>query len=199
MTPLFADSYSQASQESFVLTVLNEKRNGLYVELGGGWPIHNSNTYLLEKRYGWSGVSFENDPDRAKEYNLIRKNKTLECDAKIFNYKKYFIDNNYPKQIDYLQMDIHPATDTLIALKSMPLKEYRFSVITYEHNGYQHKETKKESREIFLNLGYKLIVGDVIFDSRAYEDWWIDPLVVAEKNYIDLYNNNIDHKAIFNK
>jgi len=196
----FPESNSQASQESFVLNILKEKRNGFYVELGGGWAQKNSNTYLLETEYEWKGLSFENDPMRAYAYNLTRKNKTLVTDARYFDYEKYFVENNYPRHIDYLQMDIHPASATLEALKNMPLTKYRFSVITYEHNGYkdkEHKKIQKESQDILRDLGYVLVVQDVIFKDIAYEDWWIDPRTVAQKDYSMFINNNILHSELF--
>jgi len=196
----FPHSNSQASQESFVLNVLKEKRNGFYVELGGGWAQKNSNTYLLESEYGWKGLSFENDPIRAYAYNLTRKNKTLELDARSFDYEKYFIQNNYPRHIDYLQMDIHPASATLEAFKNMPLNKYRFSVITYEHNGYkdeQHKAIQAESQRILTELGYVLVVENVIFQDIAYEDWWIDPRSVSYKDYEIFLNKNVLHTKLF--
>lgn len=195
-----SDSNSQASQESFVLNVLKEKTNGHYVELGGGWAQKNSNTYLLETKYNWQGLSFENDPMRAYAYNLTRKNKTLEVDARYFDYEKYFIENNYPKQIDYLQMDIHPAAATLEAFKNMPLDKYRFSTITYEHNGYKdafHKGIQQESQSILKSLGYMLVVENVIFENIAYEDWWIDPTTVPYEDYEMFIHNNILHSRLF--
>jgi hypothetical protein len=193
----FLQSNSQAHQESFVLNVLKEKQNGFYLELGGGWPIKNSNTYLLETEYNWSGISFEIDSNRAKEYNLIRKNKTICDNAITFDYLNYFKLNNVPKQIDYLQMDIHPAEDTLRALKALPTDLYRFSVITYEHNGYDNKLNKQESQKILKNLGYELVVEDLTFLTIAYEDWWIDPNVVKYEDYKEFISNNINHKKLF--
>ena len=89
----FDQSNSQAHQESFVLNILKEKQNGFYLELGGGWPIKNSNTYLLETKYNWSGISFEIDLKRANKYNEIRKNKTICDNAITFDYLNYFTKN----------------------------------------------------------------------------------------------------------
>jgi len=201
MPKLIKGSTSQASQESFVLNVLKEKHNGTYVELGGGWAERNSNTYLLETRYGWKGLSFENDPSRAYDYNLTRKNKTLQVDARWFNYERYFIENNYPIHIDYLQMDLHPAFSTFEALKNMPLRKYRFSTITFEHNGYQdrwHKEfIQGESQRMLKDLGYVLVTENVIFNGKAYEDWYVDPRVVPYDNYKDFINKDILHSDLF--
>lgn len=197
MIKTFPKSRSQAHQESFVLNVLNEKTNGFYLELGAGWPTKNSNTYLLESEYGWSGISFENDPIRAEDYNSIRKNKTLCEDAVSFNYLNYFLSNGVPTQVDYLQMDIHPAEATLEALKALPMDKYRFSVITYEHNGYSNIFNKIESQKILLDLGYVLVVDDLKYFSMAFEDWWIDPQVVEYENYKDFISKNINHKKLF--
>jgi hypothetical protein len=195
----FKKSNSQAHQESFVLNVLNEKKKGYYVELGGGWPVKNNNTYLLETKYKWVGVSFENGKKRSKKYNKKRKNKTLMQDAITFNYLNYFYENNFPKQIDYLQMDIHPAEDTLKALKNLPLDQYRFSVITYEHNGYQNKENQIESQKILKQYGYKLVVeGLMLFDGIWYEDWWVDPKSVDYERYKSFISEYITHDKLFN-
>ena len=195
----FKKSNSQAHQESFVLNVLKEKKDGFYVELGGGWPVKNNNTYLLETKYKWNGVSFENGKKRAKKYNRKRKNKTLATDAIDFNYLQYFYENNFPKQIDYLQMDIHPAEDTLRALKNMPLDQYRFSVITYEHNGYQNKENQIESQRILKQYGYELVVeGLMVFKDVWYEDWWVDPKCINLDDYIEFKSKYILHDDLFN-
>lgn len=193
-------SNSQAFQESFVLNVLNFKRNGYYVELGAGWPKKNSNTYLLETEYCWRGVAFENDKGRHMDF-VGRKNPCLFEDAILFNYKKYFKENNFPSQIDYLQMDLHPASSTLAALKNLPLDEYRFSIITYEHNGYidkKHQEIKLESSDILNNLGYYRVVNNLTYENRAYEDWWIDHTVIDYNSYSNFISTDIDCRDLFN-
>ena len=49
-------SYSQAAQDLFVLKVLNNKKNGTFLEIGSRHPIIANNTYLLENQYNWKGV-----------------------------------------------------------------------------------------------------------------------------------------------
>lgn len=39
----------QALQDEFVLTVLNNKKNGYFLEIGSYDPIIINNTYILEK------------------------------------------------------------------------------------------------------------------------------------------------------
>ena len=50
------NNYSQAMQDMFVLTMLDGKKNGVYVEVGGDQPKVINNSYLLETEFGWSGV-----------------------------------------------------------------------------------------------------------------------------------------------
>jgi hypothetical protein len=55
------NNYSQAFQDLFTLSILDGKRNGTYVEIGGDHAVIISNTYLLETEFDWTGVSFEID------------------------------------------------------------------------------------------------------------------------------------------
>ena len=173
------NNYSQAFQDLFVLSILDGKRNGTYVEIGGDHAVIISNTYLLETQFDWTGVSFEIEQSKVDEYNKLRKNKCVCADATTFDYKLLFEKNNYPKQIDYLQVDIEPAWQTLKALKALPLDEYRFSVITYETDVYQNgPEYGEEAIDILLSHGYELVVKNVANLYNPYEDWYVDPSVV---------------------
>lgn len=176
-------SQSQAGQESFVLNVLNQKRNGVYLEIGGYHSKIDSNTYLLETAFDWTGVAFEIDKDRCEEYNLNRKNPCLNVDATTFNYLEYLDTNSFPKTIDYLQLDIEPAVQTLAALKALPLDKYRFSVITFEHDLYadpNNRLVKQEAAEILTSLGYKLAADNIDHCGNIFEDWWADSNINIE-------------------
>ena len=171
--------HSQAGQDKFVLESLDYKRNGFYVEIGAYHSKDISNTYVLEKDYGWSGVSFEIVPDWVDEFNLNRINKCYLADATTFDYESLFEELNVPKQIDYLQVDIEPASNSLLALLALPLEKYRFSVITFEHDLHydpKNLEIKNKQKEILLNLGYTLEKENVVCNHKDYpfEDWWLD-------------------------
>lgn len=50
---------SQIGQDLFVLSETNFKKNGFFVEFGATNGISLSNTYILEKEYGWRGILAE--------------------------------------------------------------------------------------------------------------------------------------------
>jgi hypothetical protein len=49
-------SLSSNDQEWFVLTQLNFKPDGFFVDVGANDGVHHSNTFLLEKEYNWKGI-----------------------------------------------------------------------------------------------------------------------------------------------
>ena len=172
-------NWSQSMQDMFVLMSLDGKKNGVYLELGADLPRIINNTYLLESEFDWSGVSFEYDPEKVTFFNTIRRNKCICDDATTFDYKFLFEERNYPKQIDYLQLDLDPAEGTLAALKHLPLDDYRFTAITYETDVYTAgADVQDEEIEYLKSYGYELVVRNVANEGNPYEDWWVDPNVV---------------------
>jgi len=55
----FSLAKAQLFQDLFVLMMTNEKRGGYFVEFGATNGITLSNSYLLEKSYGWTGILAE--------------------------------------------------------------------------------------------------------------------------------------------
>ena len=185
------DKYSgNSNQEAFVLNVLDYKKDGFYVELGAFHSSEGSNTYALEKSFDWQGVSFELVDERRQEFIQNRSNPCMG-DALNFDYISYFHNNNFPKQIDYLQVDIDSGYDratrpignhytSLLGLITVPLTQYRFSVITFEHDAnmyFRNSGQRDAQREILDSLGYTLVARTI------HEDWWVDSMVVGPDMY----------------
>jgi len=59
LLPLIFKSNAQLWQDLFVLSELGFKRNGYFVEFGATNGIDLSNSYLLEKEFGWNGILAE--------------------------------------------------------------------------------------------------------------------------------------------
>jgi hypothetical protein len=165
--------YSQCFQDIFVLTVLNGKENGTYLELGCGGPTFLNNTYNLEKNFNWNGISYDLDERSILDFNKIRKNEAIVKDCLNLDYD-YIIDK-IGNKIDYLSLDLEPAEITLKCLKSIPLDKIDFNVITFEHDKYRFGDNvQKESQKIFKDNGYVLVaedVGDPI--TNPFEDWYV--------------------------
>jgi FkbM family methyltransferase len=58
------ETFSQTGQDFWVIgEVFNEMRHGFFLEVGSADGISLSNTYLLEREYGWMGICVEADPE----------------------------------------------------------------------------------------------------------------------------------------
>jgi hypothetical protein len=174
-------NYSQSLQDIFTLSVLNGKKNGTYLEIGGDDGISINNTYLLESQYDWTGLAFEWLEPGWNRYVSKRKNPCLCEDATKADYAKLFVDYKFPKQIDFLQVDIEPAQQTLDSLKAIPHDDYRFSVICFETAIYlgQDMHVQQEQIDLLQSLGYVMIAKNVSnVGNDPFEDWWVDPTAV---------------------
>lgn len=167
---------SQIGQDLFVINLLKQKRNGLFLDIGGGPPKFINNTYMLEKKYNWTGVSIDLDHrNKVAWENSDRKSKFLYEDAFEIDYDnlitKLLIDNKKDR-IDYFSLDLEPPILTLeILFKVITSTKHRFSIITFEHDawrGYEH--ILKTSRELLESHDYQLVVDNI----NNQEDWYID-------------------------
>lgn len=52
-------SKAQLRQDLFVLNHLDFKRNGFFVEFGATNGVNLSNSFLLERQFGWNGILAE--------------------------------------------------------------------------------------------------------------------------------------------
>jgi FkbM family methyltransferase len=71
----FPKSKSQLQQDIFALIVSNFKSGGYFVEFGATDGITLSNTYSLEKNFGWNGILAE--PARGWKSNLLRNRNAI--------------------------------------------------------------------------------------------------------------------------
>ena len=70
---------SQSGQDLFVLSELKFKKNGYFVEFGATNGIDLSNSYILEKEFGWNGIVAE--PARVW-HKALRQNRTCHIETK---------------------------------------------------------------------------------------------------------------------
>jgi|LakMenE18May11ns_1017448.scaffolds.fasta_scaffold9959261_27 FkbM family methyltransferase len=187
-------NYSQVYQDMFVLSMLKGKKNGTYLEVGSCHPFDGSNTALLETKFKWSGVSIEFKEDLVNSHNSQRLPTAICADALKIDYRSLLKEKFSTKTIDYLQLDIEPAKNTYEVLLKIPFDEYKFAVITYEHDHYVDatKKCREKSREYLQSNGYILVVSDISSDGVcSYEDWWVHPDLV-DHNVIQIMKDTSD-------
>jgi len=204
----YKGSRGEALQDSFVLSILGGKKNGFYLEIGSAGPEIANNTFLLENYYDWDGISIEFNPDLVNEFSKSRSNSCILADATKFDYLACLKKNNFPEVIDFLQLDIDPAANTLLALKQIPFDKYRFSVVTFEHDLYRSAENiavKSEAASILLKHGYIRVVDNLQTIPNVpendgnwapFEDWWIHK-DISESYIFDIFEN-VPWASIFN-
>jgi hypothetical protein len=171
-------NYSQCYQDLFVLSALNGKRDGTYLEIGCADPLYGNNTALLEKEFGWSGTSIDMDPQWDSLWEQQGRGGCLTANALEVNYEEYLTDNYI---IDYLQIDCDPPTISYEVLQKLPLHIYKFRVITFEHDWYndETRSIRDKSRKYLKSFGYELVVPDLaVNEYSSFEDWWVHPDLV---------------------
>ena len=187
------NNYAQVYQDMFVLTVLNGKTNGTYLEVGNADPFYNNNTALLETVFNWNGISIDINQNEVNKFNNERKNKSICADALNINYKNLLDEQKFDQIIDYLQIDCDPPEISFEVLKRVLESGFKFKVITFEHDFYYNKEIRQKSRDYLTSQGYTLLINDVGFNrNNSFEDWYI------LKDYIDTdYFNNLSNNINF--
>lgn len=186
-------NYSEAYQDMFVLTMLNGKKNGTFVEVGAGRPFYGNNTALLEKGFNWRGISIDLDE---RQVSNKRSTPFLIKNALEIDYVKLINELKLGPVVDYLQLDCDPPEVTFEILKKIPFDQFKFRVITYEHDYYNtdKKELREESRNYLKSKGYTLVVNDIAPDEwRNYEDWYVHADYI-DKNILDIMMN-LDNKT----
>lgn len=181
-------THAQVYQDLFVLSCLNGKRAGTYLEIGSAGPWYGNNTALLELDFGWKGVGIDYDEKFVNEYRAARKNPVLFQNALEVDYNKLLSDLAVNDVVDYLQLDCEPSKVTYDIMMRIPFDKYKFAVITYEHDHYldRTKSYRTKSREFLLSKGYELVVSDVSPEGgSSFEDWYVHPDLV-DRSIIDI-------------
>ena len=175
------ENHSRHFQDMFVLSALNGRENGTFIELGSGHPELFNNTLLLEKEFGWKGISLDNSERMCHMYSRKRNSNVILDDAETIDYKSLFVRHCFERKIDFLRINAEKAS--VNALKNIPFDNYEFDVIQFQHNAvWWGNDFRKESRDILGKLGYILLVSDVAVDpSSPYEDWWVHPRIAHQK------------------
>jgi len=64
--------YSQDDEETLIRAFFDDRRNGVFLDVGAGHPVRNSTTYYLEKHLGWHGIAVDALAEYAADYAGLR-------------------------------------------------------------------------------------------------------------------------------
>tara|TARA_Y100000004_G_scaffold64454_1_gene72295 strand:+ start:2396 stop:3115 length:720 start_codon:yes stop_codon:yes gene_type:complete len=190
--------HGQFSQDLCTQLLFGVDFKGVFLDLGCGIGHLNieevpesfmSNTYALEQM-GWKGIAI--DYDKAYCDKLQKTRDSVICvDLMKNNINEVLESNNCPTVVDYLSFDVDEAQRKV--LDELDFNKYKFKFITYEHN-YSHAVYNKESiyagdreysRAKFLDLGYKILWGNVGTRNNYYiEDWYICSELYDKYSYL---------------
>ena len=195
--------YSIGQQDEFAAHILSFKRGGHFLDIGCGGHAGLNNTCFFEFFLDWDGICIDIG-DYTEEYKNNRKCRFIRADATKIDYKSAMVEKGLPTRLDFLSLDVDDYS--LAALEKLPLNEYRFSVITIEHDTYRIGSSVRDGqRPILEKHGYHRLFSDVLVPfgcsgiPAPYEDWWIDPVMfdmsklkkLADAMIVELYPENI--------
>lgn len=137
------NSRSQLRQDLFVLATLGMRRNGFFVEFGAADGVYLSNSWLLEKEFGWKGILAE--PARTSAESIRRSRSAIletDCVWRATGDKLLFreVDNSEFSTLDDLaSADCHKAERrsattyevTTVSLNDLLFRHHAPQVIDY--------------------------------------------------------------------
>ena len=174
-------SNSQLGQDLFVLDKLNFKSNGFFVEFGACDGKLLSNTFLLEKKFNWTGILCE--PSRYYIKNL-KKNRSChienKCVYSVTGKNLLFIDsklkelsfiNNFRPVDKFLKMDQYLLNRK--AVNKYIVKSISINDLLKKYNcpkvfEYLSIDTEGTEYEIIKNLNFSQFRPKIITIEHNY-------------------------------
>lgn len=95
---LFENSYSQISQDIFVISQLKGMKSGFFIEFGATDGVSLSNTFQLEKDFGWTGILVEPGRNWRDKLSINRNcHKDFRCVTAKSGELVPFIESSSPE------------------------------------------------------------------------------------------------------
>ena len=176
-------AHSQFFQDEWVRDTFNGKRDGTFADIGAGDPFVFSNTAMLQRDYGWRGILCDNSTAGALLHHRPSAFIT-DADATQVDFGEDISHRLGTTNVDFLSLDLEPATVTLTVLAQLPLSEVRFALACIEHDYYRFGSSIRTAmRAIMLSHGYLPVAYDVglvhgVLGNLSIEDWWAHPNLI---------------------
>jgi len=100
---------SQHKQDEFIINYFKGKKDGIFLDVGAHDGETLSNTYVLEKEFGWSGMCFEPMAHEFEKLNESRNSINYNCALYSTNGTETFtmLDyDGYPDMLSGISKDI---------------------------------------------------------------------------------------------
>ena len=195
-------TYSQIEQDIMVEKFFNKKMGGYFLDVGAYDGETLSNTYMLERMYGWNGICIEPLPDKFTLCNAIRR-------AKCYNYAVY---NENDKKLSFIKADVLSGIASDIDCHKHILNNEQIEVttktLTYiledaqapTYIDYMSLDTEGSEFEILKNIDFsKYTIGYIDIEHNYIEprrtqmrDFLLSKgyIYKAENRWDDIYIHN---------
>lgn len=171
----FSSSKSQLGQDLFVLTRLNFLKHGYFVEFGATNGYDLSNTYLMEKLFGWSGILAEPATIWHKDlYNHRSCNIETDCVWAVSDSTLTFNQVEVPELStinNYSDTDMHTEDrkrGETYNVKTISLNDLLSKYNAPKHIDYLSIDTEGSEYEILSNFDFSKHTFQVITCEHNY-------------------------------
>jgi FkbM family methyltransferase len=173
-------SYSQRHQDTDIVTFYKEKRNAFFVDIGASNGIEISNTYLLEKDFGWKGICVEPVPEVFETLVKNRPNSVCCSDAVYsesnislqFDISFYNGNNELSGISEYIDIykEVVDNNKKTITIKSISLTDLLTKYNAPSFIEYLSLDTEGSEYEILKNFNFdKYIFGRIDIEHNYVE------------------------------
>jgi len=170
-------------QAQSILTILNNKRKGFFIECGALDGEIRSNTLFMEQNLGWEGILIEGDPQNFK--SVLKKHRkawavpaclSTQPNPMVVKFNQNFNQGRISEDqiegvqvqclplfsilaavnrtvVDYFSLDIEG--DELAVLKTIPWESVHIQTLSVEF--IHGKEGKEKIREFMAEKGYEVV------------------------------------------
>ncbi len=186
-------SPSLLRQDLFALARTGFRKGGYFVEFGAADGVRRSNTWLLEKRFGWKGILAEPGPDwhaalkanrgcaidtrcvwhesgQRVPFTGLTASDTDDpqpdaaCEVETVSLDDLLETHGAPPVIDYLSVDTEGSEYEILA--ALDFDRWSFRVLTVEHNFARQRE---DIHTLLRGKGYVRVLEDV----SRFDDWYV--------------------------
>lgn len=166
---------SQLRQELFVLAVTRGKQNGFFVEFGATNGLTLSNSYVLQKQFGWNGILAEPSPEW---HDALWENRNCAIDTRCVwrasgDKLKFVPSGELSTLSQFTETEIFKALGTEtneVIVETVSLKDLLDTHKAPEHIDFLSIDTEGSELEILTAYDFSDRKIDIIACEHAYSE-----------------------------